>query len=226
MSEDATTPRVLTVALADQGIAPVSVKAKVPKRRRQKKQTPEPAGSEGLVEVYNPYSTQMKGKRTRWKSRRRRNAKRDKQVQKRIPKIGQSKTPVRPHGPSDQFTTDPYYESKEWRDLREATLRRDGHRCRYCGAVAHQADHVVPRTQGGTDDLVNLVASCRICNKTAGGRRFTDFSAKRRWVIAHRDETRVEVRERPPTPAKGYPPKPQPVGRLRARLKEKRAQGL
>lgn len=64
MSDDSTTPRILTVTLSDQGIAPVSVKAKAPRRRRQKKQTPKPAGSEGLVEVYNPYSTQMKGKRS------------------------------------------------------------------------------------------------------------------------------------------------------------------
>lgn len=47
-------------------------------------------------------------------------------------------------------------------------LKRDGFRCRYCGAdptkcVLH-VDHVLAIANGGTDDPVNLVASCRSCN--------------------------------------------------------------
>lgn len=47
-------------------------------------------------------------------------------------------------------------------------LKRDGFKCRYCGATAAQSmlhvDHVVARAEGGTDDPANLVASCSDCN--------------------------------------------------------------
>jgi len=48
-------------------------------------------------------------------------------------------------------------------------LRRDDHRCRYCGATAADGarltvDHVTPTALGGTDDPSNLVAACVDCN--------------------------------------------------------------
>lgn len=47
-------------------------------------------------------------------------------------------------------------------------LRRDDHRCRYCGVPASRAtlviDHVVPLALGGTSDAWNLVAACEPCN--------------------------------------------------------------
>lgn len=47
-------------------------------------------------------------------------------------------------------------------------LRRDGHRCRYCGAGAGDSgltvDHVLPVALGGGDGPDNLVAACRDCN--------------------------------------------------------------
>lgn len=52
--------------------------------------------------------------------------------------------------------------------LRYEILRRDGHKCRYCGATAADApltvDHVIPVALGGTDEPDNLVAACRPCN--------------------------------------------------------------
>lgn len=52
--------------------------------------------------------------------------------------------------------------------LRFEILRRDGHRCRYCGATADEApltvDHVIPRALGGIDDGTNLVTACADCN--------------------------------------------------------------
>lgn len=51
---------------------------------------------------------------------------------------------------------------------RYEVLRRDGHRCRYCGATAPDVkltvDHVTPVALGGTDDPSNLVAACADCN--------------------------------------------------------------
>jgi hypothetical protein len=51
-----------------------------------------------------------------------------------------------------------------------AVFRRDGFKCRYCGAddVPLTVDHVVPWEAGGPSIEENLVASCRKCNKTKG----------------------------------------------------------
>lgn len=54
------------------------------------------------------------------------------------------------------------------RRLRYEVLRRDGHACRYCGAVAPAVhltvDHVIPVALGGSDEPTNLVTACRECN--------------------------------------------------------------
>lgn len=54
------------------------------------------------------------------------------------------------------------------RRLRYEVLRRDAHRCRYCGSGAPDVpltvDHVVPVALGGSDDPANLVTACRDCN--------------------------------------------------------------
>jgi 5-methylcytosine-specific restriction endonuclease McrA len=53
---------------------------------------------------------------------------------------------------------------------RRAVLRRDAHRCAYCGRSADSVDHVVPRCQGGVDQWENTVAACRPCNQRKAGR--------------------------------------------------------
>lgn len=54
------------------------------------------------------------------------------------------------------------------RRLRFEILRRDGHTCRYCGAMAPDVpltvDHVIPTTLGGADEPANLVTACQPCN--------------------------------------------------------------
>ena len=58
---------------------------------------------------------------------------------------------------------DPYYFTPEWKALRVACFERDGYICvvQGCGKAACVADHVVPRKQGGLDDLKNLRSLCR-----------------------------------------------------------------
>jgi len=51
---------------------------------------------------------------------------------------------------------------------RRGVLRRDKHRCAYCGAGATTIDHVVPRSRGGADSWDNLVACCLRCNNQKG----------------------------------------------------------
>ncbi len=59
-----------------------------------------------------------------------------------------------------------------WRVVRRQVLVRDGYRCLIkgpnCTIVATTADHVIPKSQGGTDDPANLRAACGPCNQSRG----------------------------------------------------------
>lgn len=52
-------------------------------------------------------------------------------------------------------------------------LKRDKFTCRYCGrtspAVVLEVDHIVPICEGGSDDPINLAASCWECNHGKSG---------------------------------------------------------
>jgi len=51
-----------------------------------------------------------------------------------------------------------------------AVAERAEHRCEYCRApeaifnLSFEVEHIIPSSQGGPDDLVNLALSCRACN--------------------------------------------------------------
>ena len=53
---------------------------------------------------------------------------------------------------------------------RRGVLRRDDHRCGYCGKAASTIDHVLPRSRGGADSWENLVACCLRCNNIKSDR--------------------------------------------------------
>jgi 5-methylcytosine-specific restriction endonuclease McrA len=40
--------------------------------------------------------------------------------------------------------------------------------CRWCGAPADTADHLVPVARGGTNEIANLAPACEQCNKRRG----------------------------------------------------------
>ena len=58
------------------------------------------------------------------------------------------------------------------KSLRFQILRRDGHRCHYCGNsppdVKLAVDHILPVALGGSDSPDNLVTSCTECNAGKG----------------------------------------------------------
>lgn len=66
------------------------------------------------------------------------------------------------------------------RETAWAVWQKTGGKCTYCDCVLNpfcrmdpdgfQIDHVIPRVQGGTDDIENLVPSCRECNGEKWGR--------------------------------------------------------
>jgi 5-methylcytosine-specific restriction endonuclease McrA len=53
--------------------------------------------------------------------------------------------------------------------VRFEVFKRDGFTCQYCGAhppsVVLHVDHVHPVSQGGTNDIDNLVTACEACNQ-------------------------------------------------------------
>lgn len=54
---------------------------------------------------------------------------------------------------------------RPWRRIRNAVCERDGWRCLWCGKAGRlEVDHIVPRSQGGTDDPANLRTLCRKCH--------------------------------------------------------------
>lgn len=55
---------------------------------------------------------------------------------------------------------------------RKNILRRDGHRCQYCGRsdLTLTIDHVVPVSRGGEETWENLVCACVRCNNKKGDR--------------------------------------------------------
>ena len=58
----------------------------------------------------------------------------------------------------------PYRATSHWKKLRLQVLRRDGYTCTYCGDVATEVDHRVPKVKGGEDSLDNCTSACRRCN--------------------------------------------------------------
>ncbi len=63
--------------------------------------------------------------------------------------------------------------------LKYEVLKRAARRCELCGVSADvralEADHIVPRTHGGSDEISNLQALCYSCNATKRDRDDTDF---------------------------------------------------
>lgn len=55
---------------------------------------------------------------------------------------------------------------------RKNILRRDNHRCQYCGRgdVPLTVDHIIPKARGGEDTWENLVSACVACNNKKGDR--------------------------------------------------------
>ncbi len=63
---------------------------------------------------------------------------------------------------------------------RKNILKRDGHRCQYCGSSKGPmtVDHVVPKTMDGTDTWDNLVCACARCNNRKGDQALEEAGMK------------------------------------------------
>lgn len=60
-------------------------------------------------------------------------------------------------------------------------FKRDRFTCSYCGRtppeVLLEADHIIPRAAGGTDDLANLTTACATCNRGKAARLLEEGTA-------------------------------------------------
>ena len=65
----------------------------------------------------------------------------------------------------------PLYQTK----LRSYLFKKYNGKCVYCGAKAEEIDHVIPRANGGTNSVHNLVASCKACNQTKSNKTLKEF---------------------------------------------------
>jgi len=82
----------------------------------------------------------------------------------------------------------PLYQNK----LRSFIFSRSNNKCVYCGAKATDIDHVIPRANGGTNSVHNLVASCRACNQMKSNKTLKEFGK-----IMDRDFSHLEPKKLP-----------------------------
>lgn len=69
-----------------------------------------------------------------------------------------------------------FYSSLAWRKLRQRVLAEEP-RCRFCGAPSTDADHILARRAGGSDERSNLRGLCHSCHSR---RTLGDCNAARR----------------------------------------------
>jgi len=78
-------------------------------------------------------------------------------------------------------------------------FKRDSFKCQYCGKSAPDVvlhlDHIKPVTEGGANDLLNLITSCIDCNLGKGPRLLDDKSIieKQRQQLAELQERRDQL---------------------------------
>ena len=81
------------------------------------------------------------------------------------------------------------------KSIRFEVFKRDSFTCQYCGAKAPDAilevDHIIPVKDGGSDEIMNLVTSCRDCNRGKSCRELSDDT-----VVKKKQRQAEEVQER------------------------------
>ena len=78
------------------------------------------------------------------------------------------------------------------KELRSFIFSRSDDKCVYCGAKAAEIDHVIPRSNGGTNSTYNLVASCRGCNE-----KKSNLTLKAFGKLMNKDYSHLEPKKLP-----------------------------
>lgn len=70
-------------------------------------------------------------------------------------------------------------------------FKRDHFTCQYCGRMAPdvilEVDHIKPVAEGGTNSMINLITSCRDCNRGKGKRRISDATELKKQQVEMKD---------------------------------------
>lgn len=70
----------------------------------------------------------------------------------------------------------PYVRLMSNKPNKRAIMKRDDHRCQYCGAIKNLTiDHVIPTSKGGKDTWENMVTACLDCNGKKGDKSLKDI---------------------------------------------------
>lgn len=84
--------------------------------------------------------------------------------------------------------------------VRFEVFKRDAFKCQYCGKSAPEVmlevDHIIPVAKGGSNEIFNLITSCRDCNAGKGSRKIDDSSilAKQRDQLEEIHERREQIK--------------------------------
>lgn len=84
--------------------------------------------------------------------------------------------------------------------IRFEVFKRDSFKCQYCGRgapdVILEVDHIKPVSEGGTDDLTNLITSCFDCNRGKSNVLLDDKSIleKQRRQLEELNERRLQLK--------------------------------
>lgn len=83
--------------------------------------------------------------------------------------------------------------------MRFEVFKRDGFKCQYCGRsapeVTLEVDHIVPVAEGGKNEMLNLITSCRACNRGKGKTKLSDDAAlvKEKVQLEELNERRIQL---------------------------------
>lgn len=84
--------------------------------------------------------------------------------------------------------------------LRFEVFKRDNFTCQYCGRMAPdvilEVDHINPVKNKGTNDILNLVTSCKDCNRGKGARKLSesDTLKKQQQQLKEINEKREQLK--------------------------------
>ena len=78
------------------------------------------------------------------------------------------------------------------KNLREFIFSKTKGRCSYCGAKAEEIDHIIPRSNGGTNSTYNLTPACRSCNE-----KKSNLSLKEFGKLMNKDFSNLEPKKLP-----------------------------
>ena len=77
-------------------------------------------------------------------------------------------------------------------ELKSYLFKKHNGRCVYCGSKAAEIEHVIPKSEGGTDSVHNLVIACRKCNELKGKLSLKEFGK-----LMNKDFSHLESKELP-----------------------------